>query len=97
MDESVPRLLLSHNPDYAEALGESPRVDLMLCGHTHGGQFRLPFIGPLRVPIRHRKYAAGLAQGPRCPVYTSVGLGMVGMRCRFYCRPELPVITLRRA
>ncbi len=95
--EDVPRVLLCHNPDYAEEMPAAPRVDLMLSGHTHGGQFKVPFDGRPRVPIRHPKYAAGLAQGPCCPVYTCVGLGMVGIPIRFNCRPEIAVITLRRA
>ena len=95
--EEVPRILLSHNPDYAERLPARPRVDLMLSGHTHGGQVKLPLLGPLKLPIEHRKYAEGLVPGPRCPVFVSRGLGMVGVPMRFNCRPELPLITLRRA
>lgn len=96
VDESVPRILLCHNPDYAEQMPAVPRVDLMLCGHSHGGQFKIPFGPRPRLPIRYAQYAAGLASGPRCPVYTSVGLGMVGIPIRFNCRPELTIITLRR-
>jgi predicted MPP superfamily phosphohydrolase len=96
VDERLPRILLCHNPDYAEEMPGSPRVDLMLCGHTHGGQFKIPFGPRLGVPLKHVKYAAGLSQGPRCRVYTSVGLGMVGIPIRFNCRPELAIITLRR-
>jgi len=95
VDEAQPRVLLCHNPDYAEQMPAHPRVDLMLCGHTHGGQVKIPFGGRPRLPIQHVKYAAGLVQGPRCKVYTSVGLGMVGIPVRFNCRPELAIITLR--
>jgi len=94
--EDVPRILLSHNPDYAEEMPPEPRVDLMLCGHTHGGQFRVPFGSQLWLPIRHSKYAAGLVEGPHCLVYTSVGIGMVGLPIRFNCRPEISLIILRR-
>ena len=93
----APRLLLCHNPDYAEQMPHKPHVDLLLCGHTHGGQVNLPLIGRPRLPIRHKQYAAGLASGPACPVYTSVGLGETGIPVRFNCRPELTVLTLRRA
>lgn len=95
--EQVPRILLCHNPDYAEAMPSGPRVDLMLCGHTHGGQFKIPFGPRPQLPVRYAKYAAGLARGPCCPVYTSRGLGMVGVPIRFNCRPELAIITLCRA
>lgn len=95
--DDVPRIVLCHNPDYAEVLPRDVRIDLMLSGHTHGGQVRLPFYGPLILPIQHRKYAEGLVQGPTCPVFISRGLGMVGVPIRFNCPPELPLITLRRA
>lgn len=95
--DTAPRVLLAHNPDYAEQMPASPRVDLMLCGHTHGGQIRLPLLGALALPIRHRQYAAGLVHGPQCNVYISRGIGMVGIPIRFNCRPELALITLHRA
>ena len=93
----APRVLLCHNPDYADRMPADPRVDLMLCGHTHGGQVKVPFGGRPQLPIRNLKYAAGFVPGPHCPMYVSVGLGMVGIPVRFNCRPELPVITLRRS
>jgi len=93
----VPRLLMSHNPDYAEAMPEGVRVDLMVSGHTHGGQVWLPLVGAPMVPSRHgQKYRAGLVQGPRCRVYISRGLGTITPPVRFLCRPELTVLTLRR-
>jgi len=97
VDVNIPRILLCHNPDYCDRMPATPRVDLMLCGHTHGGQVNLPLIGRPRLPIRNPAYAAGLAGGPYCPVYTSVGLGMVGVPIRFRCRPELAIVTLHRA
>jgi predicted MPP superfamily phosphohydrolase len=83
---AVPRILLCHNPDYAESMPADTRVDLMLAGHTHGGQVSLPLIGSPILPIRHRQYAAGLVQGPRCPVYVSRGLGTT----RPFHPPQLP-------
>lgn len=94
--EPACRILLAHNPDYVEDLTGTPRVDLVLSGHTHGGQVNFPLLGPPVLPIRHRRYAAGLVAGPHCPVYVSRGLGMVEVPVRFNCRPELPLITLRR-
>lgn len=92
---NVPRIVLCHNPDYAEVVPRNLRIDLMLCGHTHGGQVRLPFLGAPLLPITHRKYAEGLVAGPVCPVFVSRGLGMVSIPVRFNCPPELPLITLR--
>jgi len=93
--EDVPRILLQHNPDYAAALPPRPRVDLALCGHTHGGQIALPLLGPPLLSVHHRRYGAGLARNGRCLVYTTRGLGMVYLPIRWNCRPELPVLTLR--
>jgi uncharacterized protein len=91
------RIVLCHNPDYADIMPAQPRVDLMLCGHTHGGQVKIPFGPRPELPIENEKYAAGLAQGPQCRLYTSVGLGMVGIPIRFNCRPEIAIITLQAA
>jgi predicted MPP superfamily phosphohydrolase len=95
----MPRLLLSHNPDVAEERGLTRggyRVDLMLSGHTHGGQIRLPGLGTPVLPSRYgQKYASGLVQGPACPVYVSRGIGMAILPLRFRVRPEVTVIELR--
>ena len=45
-------LLLTHNPDYVELIRD-PRVDLVLCGHTHGGQIVLPWVGAPGIPSRY--------------------------------------------
>jgi len=90
----VPRILMQHNPDFAEQLTPADGVDFMLSGHTHGGQVRLPGKRPIILPIQHRKYAFGMVQGPGCGVYISRALGLIGPGVRFNCRPELPVYSL---
>jgi hypothetical protein len=91
----APRILLCHNPDYAEHLPPQPRVDLMLSGHTHGGQIRLPLLTHLLASVHHRKYQQGLVQGPRCAVYVTRGVGVVGPPLRFRCPPGITILTLR--
>jgi len=97
----MPRLLLSHNPDVAEDakfLTSGHRVDLMLSGHTHGGQVRLPVIGtPVTNSKYGQKYAQGLIEGPACAVYVSRGLGMTAMPIRLGVRAEIALIELRSA
>ncbi len=97
--DEAPRILLSHNPDAAELHDlirpSAPRVDLMLSGHTHGGQVRLPFLGAPIVPsVFGQKYAEGLVQGPAFPVLISRGVGMSIIPVRFRCPPEILEITL---
>jgi hypothetical protein len=97
VDADTPRIVLAHNPDLAEDVPPDLRVDLMLSGHTHGGQIRPP-LGPAPfLSLHRRKYAQGMVQGPHCPVYVSRGVGMSHLPLRWNCRPELPLITLRRA
>ncbi len=62
--ESACRIVLAHNPDTADTRF-SARVDLMLSGHTHGGQFDLPFVGTAMLPVRNRTYSSGLKVSPK--------------------------------
>jgi len=95
---ALPRLLLSHNPDTAEmsaARTRQYRVDLMLCGHTHGGQVRIPGLGTPVIPSNFgQKYAHGLVRGPGFRVFISSGLGTTGMPIRFRQPPEIALRTL---
>src|SRR5581483_3856010 len=95
----MPRILLSHNPDVAEDrdfVEPKWRGDLMLCGHTHGGQVHVPGMGTPVVPSRYgQKYSQGLVQGPTCPVFICRGIGMSLMPVRFGVPPEIAVIELR--
>jgi predicted MPP superfamily phosphohydrolase len=97
----MPRILLSHNPDVAEHpafLESGHRVDLMLSGHTHGGQISIPGLGaPVTNSAYGQKYVKGLVQGPNCPVFISKGLGMTVMPIRLGVRPEIAVIELQSA
>jgi len=92
-----PRIVLSHNPDGYLQIGGT-RVDLMLSGHTHGGQVRLPFIGPVITRTASgRTLGAGLQQVGETQIYTSRGVSHGDLPVRLFCRPELPVILLRKA
>ena len=94
----IPRILLSHNPDYAESMPASERVDLVLAGHTHGGQVRMLFsIAPITMSRYGQKYAGGLVRSASGQVYVSRGIGVVGLPVRFNCPPEITIITLTKA
>jgi predicted MPP superfamily phosphohydrolase len=90
-------LLLAHEPDFADIAGLYP-IDLQLSGHSHGGQVRLPLIGPLSRPEYGAKYVDGLYAVPqsKLQVYVNRGIGTTLLPFRFLCRPEITVFTLNR-
>jgi uncharacterized protein len=95
-----PVILMSHEPDYADTVMEHPRgqlVDLMLAGHSHGGQVRLPFVGPLILPPLGEKYVQGYFRFDKLQLYVNRGIGTVGLPFRLNCPPEITVITLQPA
>ncbi|HZL51580.1 MAG TPA: metallophosphoesterase [Terracidiphilus sp.] len=93
-----PVVLLCHAPDYADHLLTQPAgqaVDLMLSGHSHGGQIRLPLLGALVLPPLARKYVKGWFQLGRMQLHVNRGIGTIGVPFRFDCPPEVTSITLR--
>ncbi len=90
-------ILLVHEPDFADISAATGRYALQLSGHSHGGQVILPFFGPLITPIHGRKYPVGLYKIDDMLLYTNRGLGMIQPYVRFNCRPEIAVLTLRKA
>ncbi|HXC95886.1 MAG TPA: metallophosphoesterase [Edaphobacter sp.] len=92
-----PVILMAHEPDYADSVIEQvrgPLIDLMLSGHSHGGQIRLPFLGPLVLPPLGEKYPEGHFRFKQMQLYVNRGIGTVGLPFRLNCPPEITVITL---
>lgn len=88
------RLLLVHNPDITEFMPEGV-ADLALCGHTHGGQVRLPWLGPPVVPsLFGQRFAEGLVQGSQMPVHITRGVGLTPPPVRLNCPPEVAFLRL---
>jgi hypothetical protein len=94
---SAPAILLAHEPDFADEVAADGRVALQLSGHSHGGQVRLPIIGPPILPYLGRKYPAGLHRIGPMQLYVSRGIGVISPPVRFRCRPEVSVLELRSA
>ena len=92
-------LLLAHSPDEAERCRrEYDSVDLVVSGHTHGGQVRLPFLpAPVNSAEHASLYEDGLRRRPWTQVYTSRGIGTSGLPFRFFARPEVSLLTLTAA
>lgn len=89
-------LVLCHEPDlFAES--QSSAIDLLLSGHTHGGQVRLPFLGELILPAQGRLYPMGhydSGNARESQLFVSRGLGTSKMPIRFCCMPEVAFVTL---
>ena len=90
------QILLSHRPDWA-AFYEKSGVPLTLSGHAHGGQVRLPFVGPLYAPHQgiFPKYTAGLYRWPGGGMCVSRGLGNSRFPFRVFDRPQVIALTLK--
>jgi uncharacterized protein len=92
--ENECRVVLAHNPDSADTKFSLP-VDLMLSGHTHGGQVQLPLLGALVLPVSNKTYSSGLVRSPRgTRVFISKGIGWAILPIRFNCAPEIAVLEL---
>ena len=94
-DKESFNLLLSHRPELFE-LYERHDVDLVLTGHAHGGQFRLPFVGGLYAPNQwlFPEYDAGLYTEDNTNMIVSRGIGNSLFPFRFNNRPEVVLVTL---
>jgi predicted MPP superfamily phosphohydrolase len=69
----------------------------MLSGHSHGGQIRLPFTGPLILPPLGKKYVEGHFKFGEMQLYVNRGIGTVGLPFRLNCPPEITLLTLQQA
>ena len=87
-----PAILLAHNPDTKDVLADRP-WSLMLSGHTHGGQVVLPMIGARFVPVRDKRFIAGLKQWNGRQIYITRGVGNID-GVRLNCRPEVTILDL---
>jgi len=94
--DKIFRLLLSHTPDHIK-WARTQGIDLMLAGHVHGGQIRLPVLGSVFVPSRYsRQYDCGAFY--EAPTVMHVGRGLAGQHpLRFFCKPEVTRIILRKS
>jgi predicted MPP superfamily phosphohydrolase len=91
--DGEPVILLSHEPDILETVAKA-NVDLMLAGHTHGGQVRLPLLPPMFLPKYGIRYVEGLFQMGPTQLYVNRGIGTVNLPFRLNCPPEITLITL---
>jgi predicted MPP superfamily phosphohydrolase len=93
------KIVLAHNPDFIEEFAaRSQPVDLLIAGHTHGGQIRFPLLGAPQISSEYgQRYAMGLNRKGAMQVYTTRGIGTILLPTRFDCPPEIVLFTLRQA
>jgi predicted MPP superfamily phosphohydrolase len=97
IDRKRTSLLLSHQPRVLD-LPQTEGVSLILSGHTHGGQVRLPFVGsPAALMGEDFKYLRGRFVREGTQLYVTRGTGVIGLPVRVGARPEVAVLRLRRA
>ena len=95
--EREPVLMLGHEPDFADTVRLFGGVDVMLAGHSHGGQVRLPGVTRAFLPVMGRRYVQGLFHLGDMQLYVNRGIGAVHLPIRFRCPPEITLFTLQPA
>jgi predicted MPP superfamily phosphohydrolase len=88
---------LIHEPAFADTPPPgAARPAMLLTGHTHGGQIRIPLVPPVK-PHGSGRFLEGWYHDTFAPLYVTRGVGTTGIPARFLCPPELPIFTLRAA
>ena len=93
VDDCECKILLAHNPDTAD-LNFKTKIDLMICGHTHGGQVNIPFIGAPVLPVRNKKYSSGFIESDKTNLFIGRGIGWAVFPIRLNCTPEISILEL---
>lgn len=91
--QAARQILLIHYPTQADRL-DGRHYDLIIAGHSHGGQVRLPFIGAPILPYGVGRYDWGKFDSLGGPLYVNAGIGTYKLPVRFNCRPEITVIGI---
>jgi uncharacterized protein len=94
----IPAIWTIHEPGFADYLTPAPTQSpaLVLAGHTHGGQIRIPGL-PAFTPTGSGRFLEGWYDSTLGRLYVSRGIGTADVRARFRCPPELPIFVLRSA
>jgi hypothetical protein len=91
------KILLCHSPDVRGEIKNGSKIDITLCGHTHGGQVAIPLISPYFIPIKDPfRYQAGLIKEPYGYTYVNRGIGTLVFPFRIAAPPEITCFTLQK-
>ncbi len=92
------KIVLSHSPDIRTDIRQEDKIDLLLCGHTHGGQVAIPYLSHHFIPIRNpKRYLAGLVKEHYGYTYVNRGIGTLVFPLRIAATPEITSIKLIRS
>jgi predicted MPP superfamily phosphohydrolase len=95
--ENMVRIVASHNPDNIYRVAQCG-AEIMLSGHTHGGQGRIPFFGSVFIPsVYGRRFDHGHFFVRGTHLFVSAGVGVAGPPVRIYCPPDVFVVEVRGA
>jgi predicted MPP superfamily phosphohydrolase len=91
------KILLSHNPDVVLERSRHllTEFDLILCGHTHGGQIRLPMLGAPITRTKQRHHTSLLSDFHDSKIYVNHGVGYGGITVRLFCPPEITIFEFQ--
>ena len=96
MIAGCPSIVVSHDREVFAFVPPDRRLELMLAGHTHGGQAHLPLLGPPYVPSQFGfRFLAGHVRDGNRQLYVSRGIGAITAPFRWRCPPELTLLVLR--
>lgn len=94
-EDDAPKILLAHSPEIFRKVKEK-NIDLVLVGHTHGGQINIPFLVDFFLPLKHdKKYKSGLFKENSTYLYVNRGIGTTVLPLRFNSPPEITLIKLK--
>jgi predicted MPP superfamily phosphohydrolase len=88
------KIFMMHNPDVKESVRDND-WDILLAGHTHGGQVDIPFLGAPWVQVADKSQVSGLYAFAGRPLYINPGVGSSQRRLRMNCRPEISVLEVK--
>ena len=92
------KILLCHSPDVRTGIKNETKIDITLCGHTHGGQVAIPYISQHFIPIKNPfRYQAGLIKEPYGYTYVNRGIGTLVFPFRMAASPEITCFTLQKS
>jgi len=92
------KILLCHSPDVRTGIKNETKIDITLCGHTHGGQVAIPFISQHFIPIKDPfRYQAGLIKEPYGYTYVNRGIGTLVFPFRLAASPEITCFTIQKS